>query len=204
MVMIQRLTFLMTVIFLGAWQQALPAQSPDFDQVARILGKHCLRCHNDVDQEGDFSLETSSSLDQSGYINPGDAATSDLLHAISVADGATPSMPKNGEPLAIEDVNQIAAWIDAGAKWPKGFRISDAVEDFDWWSFQPVQKIALPKIQSDWIRTPIDRFIAAKHRKLGLSHSPVSFAVFFSISMDMATACWITTTTLTEWVSGLC
>ncbi|MEE2937046.1 MAG: DUF1553 domain-containing protein [Planctomycetota bacterium] len=172
--MTRLINLLITAAFLGAWSQVCPAQSAKFDQIASILGKHCLHCHNDVDQEGDFSLETSISLVESGYVHPGDAENSELLHAITVADGASPSMPKNGEPLASEEVNLIAAWIDAGAKWPEGFRISDAVENFDWWSFQPIRKPEPPSIQSDWARTPIDLFITAKHQELGLTHSPMA------------------------------
>ncbi|MDG2221029.1 MAG: DUF1553 domain-containing protein [Rubripirellula sp.] len=165
---------LITAVFLATCTQPCQAQSPNFDQIASILGKHCLHCHNDVDREGDFSLESSDALVESDYVIPGDAENSELFHAISVTDGTAPSMPKNGKPLAIKDVNKIAAWIDAGAKWPDGFRISDAVEDFDWWSFQPIRKPELPQIQSDWVRTPIDRFIAAKHHELGITHSPTA------------------------------
>lgn len=147
------------------------ASDPTFEQVSRILGQRCLHCHNGVDKEADFSVETRTSMIESGYLIPGNATDSELIVAVTGSQDLQASMPKNGEPLSTEEVAILAAWIDAGAKWPSGASISNEVNDFDWWSFQPIDRPTVPRIRSSWIRTPIDSFIAAKHQDLGLTHS---------------------------------
>ncbi|MCC6492666.1 MAG: DUF1549 domain-containing protein, partial [Pirellulales bacterium] len=41
-----------------------------------------------------------------------------------------------------------------------------------WWSLRPLTPPAPPRIESDWIRTPIDAFILARLNELGLAPSP--------------------------------
>ena len=45
------------------------------------------------------------------------------------------------------------------------------VQDFDWWSYRPVTKPAVPEIQDSWIRNPIDAFVLRKQIENGLSHA---------------------------------
>lgn len=43
----------------------------------------------------------------------------------------------------------------------------------DHWSFQPMRSPSLPKVaRADWVRSPIDAFIAQKHEEVGLSPAP--------------------------------
>jgi len=148
------------------------AQPPAFEDVSRIFAEHCLRCHNEIDRKGDFSLETFDSLTGSGYLDRTDPGGSHLLSVLIAQDGDPPSMPKDSDPLTTAETRVIADWIKAGAPWPQGARIDDAVDDFDWWSFRPIERPQVPKLSSDWVRNPIDAFVAAEHRKLGLTHAP--------------------------------
>ena len=63
--------------------------------VAPLLEKHCFACHNDTDQEGDFSLETRSSLMESGMLEPGDPDSSQLLEMLVGSGGTRAAKPKD-------------------------------------------------------------------------------------------------------------
>ena len=158
----------MVAVSLCAASNALASEVPaDFDNVASIFAAHCIRCHNDIDREGDFSLQSDKSLADSGFATPGHATS----HLLSVIEGAEPSMPKDADPLSIDEVETIRRWILDGANWPSGETIGETVSDFEWWSFKPIQRPSVPKSSSPWIRTPIDAFVLAEHDKLGLTHS---------------------------------
>lgn len=139
----------------------------DFESAAAVFSEHCIACHNDIDRQGDFSLQSGSSLSGSGFVVGGDP-TSELLEAIQ---GAAPSMPKDGEALSDDEVSAIRTWVLEGASWPDGVEISAPVADFKWWSFQPMRRSNVPKLSSPWIRTPIDAFVLKQQRKRELTHN---------------------------------
>ena len=141
------------------------------DRIAPILERRCVSCHNDRQQEGDFSLQTAKSALTDGYIEPGDPESSHLLDLITPANGKA-SMPKDADPLSAEEVRLIRDWIRAGAVWPEGLRLEEAqVNDFDWWSFKPVQRTDVPFSDDPWVRTPIDAFILQRLQDEGLTHA---------------------------------
>lgn len=146
------------------------------DRVAPILQSHCIRCHNDLDREGELSLQTAADLLEESFIEPGDSAGSHLLSVVSAQDGDRPSMPKDADPLSEQQVAAIRQWIDAGAEWPEGVRLEQAsVSNLDWWSLKPLSDATIPAFQDagagDWIRNPIDAFVLSKLRVKGLSPS---------------------------------
>ena len=140
-------------------------------RVAPILERRCLTCHNDEQKEGDFSLRTSQAALKDNHITPGDASSSYLLDLIKPTNGKA-TMPKDADPLSEAEIELIRQWIDAGAKWPEEQQLEIArVNDYDWWSFQPVTKPAVPIFDNVWSRTPIDAFILEKLRTHGLTHA---------------------------------
>ncbi len=151
---------------------AAPVAGDDasFEEVAAIFAKHCVRCHNDVDRQGGFSLESADAFFDSGYVQPGDPS-SQLLDEVRPRDGRRPNMPKKAEPLSSSQLDAMERWIQSGAPWPDGVQIEEKVSDFDWWSLQPIRRPPVPDIDDDWRRTDIDAFILAKLRDQGLSHS---------------------------------
>ena len=141
------------------------------DRIAPILERRCLSCHNDRQREGDFSLQTATSGLADGYIEPGDVEGSHLLDLIVATNGKA-AMPKNADPLSDEEVGLVRDWINAGATWPDGLRLEEAqVKEFDWWSFQSIQRPEVPQIDDDWVRTPIDAFILQRLQEKGLTHA---------------------------------
>lgn len=145
-----------------------------FGPVRKLMETRCLSCHNDHDREGDFSLQSHGGFLSGDYVIPGNARDSHILQLVVSQDGAAPEMPKEGNPLTPDEVALFKEWIDAGAVWPEAVTLTPpAVDDFDWWSFQPVVRPPAPAdSESGWIRTPIDAFIQAQHHRLGLTPAP--------------------------------
>ena len=143
----------------------------------RILERHCLRCHNDVDHKGGLTLETRQAVRDAGIVTPGDAQDSSLLVAVSPAAGEPPAMPKDSEPLTNDERNLLRLWIDGGAPWPDDYRLQQpSADNFGWWSLEPLRRPTVPRFdensdENKWIRNPIDAFIAARHLEHGLTHS---------------------------------
>lgn len=98
--------------------------APDYAaSVAPVLKKYCAGCHNDEDREGKFSLESYAALQRGTAhgpaVLPGDAKGSRMIRLLTGA--AKPLMPPKDEPRpGPQEVALLEAWIDAGARGPKG------------------------------------------------------------------------------------
>ncbi len=152
-----------------------PAWTDDDDfreHVAPILQRRCLSCHNDADPKGDLSLQTAKTAMADGYIDPGKPDDSHLLELITPVNGRA-KMPKDGDPLTADEVAAIRKWIRSGASWPPGLKLkAAAVSNFDWWSYRPIQRPAVPQLDDAWIRNAIDAFILETQQQKGLTHAP--------------------------------
>ncbi|MCA9079274.1 MAG: DUF1549 domain-containing protein [Planctomycetaceae bacterium] len=138
----------------------------DFPQeVAPLLQRRCLACHNEADHKGDVSLQTAAGLRD--YVVAGDPEASYLLDLVT-AESAADRMPPEGAALSAKEVELLRRWIAAGANWPEGFRLSEPqVTDTDWWSLRPLQRPAVPAVPG--VAHPVDRFIQAKLQAAGLA-----------------------------------
>ena len=142
------------------------AEPVDFRRdVAPILERRCLSCHQDGEHRGGLSLQSAEMAGKGGesgkVIEPGDAASSYLLDVLIPTDGEA-EMPKGKAPLAENEIDTIRRWIADGAKWPKGFVLKPPVL----WSLRPITRPAVPHVETDefLIRNPIDAYVAARHR----------------------------------------
>lgn len=146
----------------------LSGQEVDFaTEVAPILEKKCLSCHNPNLVKGEFSMATLQDIltADEDYLKPGNSADSTLYWiTLPLEEGEPPEMPKEGDPLTEYESELLAAWIDAGAEWPDGLILKEASKgDKSWWAYQPISE---PKLES------IDAYIAAELQKKGLSMNP--------------------------------
>ncbi|MGE3821462.1 MAG: c-type cytochrome domain-containing protein, partial [Isosphaeraceae bacterium] len=104
---------------------AAPAPAPaplSFTRdVAPILVRNCLGCHDDGKAEGGLSMATFASLRKGGkgvaelILEPGDPDASELV--VSVRADASPRMPYKLPPLSDRDVKTLERWIEQGAKF---------------------------------------------------------------------------------------
>ncbi|MEO8495942.1 MAG: DUF1549 domain-containing protein [Planctomycetota bacterium] len=152
------------------------AKPVDFERdVAPLFESHCIRCHSDTWRSGELSLATADDLAKLEIVVAGKPAESSLLDAITALAGERPAMPKEGTPLAPEQVDTIRKWIEQGAAWPEQFVVqSKSKADASWWSLQPLGALEPPKSGAKTPRHPIDQFIRAKLSEEGLAPSPVA------------------------------
>jgi cytochrome c553 len=161
-------SFRYLMLLIGSCCALHPIVASPFDEAAAVFANHCVRCHNDVDRKGDFSLQTADSLRKSDFVQPADLS-SHLLAVIQTDGDDPPSMPKDAKPLSKEEVAVVGRWIETGADWPAGQSIAEAVSDFDWWSLKPLLRPEIPNVDSDWVRSPIDAFALRTLNEQGLT-----------------------------------
>ncbi len=85
-------------------------------QVAPLLARHCLECHDAASNEGGLDLSHKVAAlaggESGAAIVPGKATESPLWEAIALDE-----MPKERQPLTSQDKKILREWIDAGATW---------------------------------------------------------------------------------------
>lgn len=103
----------------GWWVEPLHAEVSFREQIAPILQEHCVACHGAKRAEGGYRLDTVEEL-----VKPGDGGTAPILahksgesEWVSRLRSHEPGvrMPDESEPLAPEQIDLIAKWIDEGA-----------------------------------------------------------------------------------------
>ena len=182
---------LMVVLFLST-PRAVFAQASslrdDFfaTEVRPIFEQHCVKCHSGPSPKAGLRLTDRESLLQGG--DTGSAVSLDRVEdslLLSAIKYDAYEMPPTGK-LPQEAIDNIKAWLDAGAPWPVEQNIASphgaetthneepqvTAETKQFWSFQPVQRPDVPEVAGDWPRTPIDRFIRARLQRAGLVPNP--------------------------------
>ncbi len=173
-----RTVFAAALIFtlMASGGKSFSAEPVDFRRdVAPILHRHCLSCHNDRIRRGGLSLHSAQAANKGGEsgpsIDPGDPTASYLLDLITPTEG-TAEMPRDAPPLSEKEIDVIRDWIQSGASWPADFEIQPPVL----WSLQPLQRPSVPQdiasTEQFPIRNSIDAFVAARHKSTGVKPAP--------------------------------
>jgi len=139
-------------------------------EVAPILAEHCYACHgpDDAAREADLRLDTreGATADLGGYaaIVAGDHGASEAILRIESSDpDEVMPPPKVPRRLSAEEKATLKRWIDEGAPWGKH------------WAYEPPQRSVPPTLDGeleDWVRNPIDRFVARRLAEEQLEPSP--------------------------------
>jgi cytochrome c553 len=176
--------FLSTVLIL-IFPVMVAAQAVDpggfFEMRIRpVLANNCFSCHTNS-KLGGLELDTREHLLKGGKsgpaVVPGKPEESLLIRAVRQEDERL-KMPLGGK-LKEQEIAVLAAWVRMGAPWPesaksaqpaaKGKEFTLTAEQKAFWSFQPLQKPALPEVKDqDWIRSPLDRFVLSRLETRGL------------------------------------
>ncbi len=132
-----------------------------------LLKERCYSCHKGANSESGYRLDVRSEV--LGYSTgdplavPGDSANSKIF-ALTVSDDSLKRMPppEEGEhALTHLESDLLRSWIDQGLKWDDQL-LPEPNASSDHWAFQPVERPKVPSVkQKDWVRTPVDSFIAA-------------------------------------------
>ncbi|MEQ8790191.1 MAG: PSD1 and planctomycete cytochrome C domain-containing protein [Pirellulaceae bacterium] len=143
-----------------------------------LLAAKCFDCHAGENSESGYRLDVRGEI--LGYSTgealavPGASAQSRLIHLVSSEDGETRMPPADAGPaLSEREVALLRAWIDQGLKWDDELLPPPPRRTSDHWAFQVVERPSLPSVsQTQWVRTPVDAFIAARHEQHGISPAP--------------------------------
>jgi Protein of unknown function (DUF1553)/Protein of unknown function (DUF1549)/Planctomycete cytochrome C/Concanavalin A-like lectin/glucanases superfamily len=182
----------LTLISLGIGIHAKAVQADEVDahekhfdhKIAPLLAQRCLNCHSGNEPKGGLDLSTRDKAMKGGEsgtaIEPSNLSKSPLWQAID-----SDTMPPK-KPLSADEKALIKDWIEQGAKWGTPvvdpFRFTtDARAGLDWWSLQPLSKVAPPVAghsvagqkasPAEWNINPIDAFVLEKLQSVGLSPS---------------------------------
>ena len=148
-------------------------------RVRPVLAANCFTCHTGS-KMGGLQVNSRESLLQGGgrgaAVVPGDPGGSLLIQAVSHSHDEL-KMPPQGK-LKPREIEDLAAWIKAGAAWPETTTASSAAksgakpitaEQRNFWAFRPVRKPELPSVENEaWTRNPIDQFVLARLEAEGL------------------------------------
>ena len=149
-------------------------------RIRPLLVERCFACHGQDLAESELRLDSRTDMLEGGSrgaaIVPGEPDKSLLIRAVNHAD--TLAMPPK-EKLSQRDINDLTAWVKAGAVWPDGdkptvtakkpvakldakpMQFTDQQKNF--WSFQPMSHPKPPVVKLErWVQSPIDRFILAE------------------------------------------
>lgn len=130
-------------------------------QIYPLLKDRCFECHSGEDATEGVRLDV---LDEVlNQTTPHNADASRLIELVANAE-----MPPDSDPLAEDEVALLRTWIDEGLEWDEAL-LPTPVPQSNHWAFQPIRRPVVPRVQSaDWVRNPIDAFIARRHEELGL------------------------------------
>ena len=158
--------------------QPAPASDGAFfeTKIRPLFVENCYACHTEA-RMGGLQLDSREHFLKGGksgaVVVAGDPDASLLVKALRY--DFNPKMPPTGK-LRADQIAAVEAWVKAGAVWPQNektvskspaYRIT--AEQRAFWSFQPVKATPAPDAKgSQWARTEIDRFIAARLEARGL------------------------------------
>lgn len=153
------------------------SDSVDYERVIKpLLFNKCAACHGAIKQSSGLRLDHGSLIRKGGEsgaaVDPGHSDTSLLIQRVLATDNSLRMPPEGqGERLTDEQIKLLRKWIDVGADSPHDEEIPDDPALF--WSYQSPITPEVPVVKNaNWVRTPVEAFIAAQHESRGLRPSP--------------------------------
>jgi hypothetical protein len=168
------------MLFLVFFLSALPARAEEgvdyTRQIKPLLKSHCYACHGALKQQGNLRLDTAAAMAKGGDGGPaivaGSVDASQIIERVTSTDETT-RMPQEGKLLTAEEIELLKTWIAAGATAPTDEQPEPDPKSH--WAFQRVERPGLPfaevvgRSTASSYEQPIDLFLAAKQRELGLT-----------------------------------
>src|SRR5437899_2272290 len=133
------------------------------DTVKPTFVEVCLECHGGKKTRSGFDLTTREGLLKGGENGVAvvlqDAESSRLIKMLRHTED--PGMPYKKPPLDDAVISKISKWIALGALYDGSLKGAETTatpskEHETLWSVQPLTNAPVPRIDSPWIRSPID------------------------------------------------
>ncbi len=165
-------SLLVAVVLLSFVDVSAAAESVDYlREIKPLLQQKCYACHGAFQQKAKLRVDTAASLITGGETGPaivaGQPEASLLIQALTGKAGFR--MPPEGEaaPLTADELAKVVSWIKAGAPVPLDEK--PQVDPQKYWSYVAVLRPEVPIVKNpNWVKTPIDAFIAHEHEQRGL------------------------------------
>jgi len=167
----QNCQWLLLTLFLigsipGPTRAAAP-ERPTFNAHIRpLLSDRCFACHGPdaKHREADLRLDTFDGATVAHAITPGKIDDSEVWKRITSTDPDVMMPPPSSKKpkFTVDELETLKRWITRGAEY-EGH-----------WAFLPVRDIPPPQDRNPWVKSPIDAFVLARLRAVGLSPSPAA------------------------------
>ena len=180
---ISSLSYYLLVLSISVLTSSLArSQSADdtfFEKNVRpVLVERCQSCHGPDKQKSGLRVDSLAALLKGGESGPAliPGKPSESLLCQVIDQGEPYAMPPK-EKLRKEQIQSIAAWVKAGARWPgqsvkapaANHEVTPTGNQQQLWSFQPPHQANPPSVlDSSWCRSPVDRFLLAALEAKGL------------------------------------
>ena len=166
----------------AAEQAATPtaAQLEFFEKEVRpVLADNCYKCHGPKKQKSGLRLDSRELILKGGEVGPvvvlGKPEASRLILAINHAKSKdVEPMPSADEKIPAKAIASLTEWVRQGLPWPA--ESSPVAHDpRNHWAFKTVATPTtptLPPADEAKVRQPLDRFVLAKLKSVGLDFNP--------------------------------
>ena len=157
--------------------------APAFEKdVAPLLIRRCLECHQSANPSGGLSLQSAADLAKggdSGVVVVAKSVKESRLIERAMAGEMPPLKHGESQKLPDSEIEILQRWIADGATFPADRHLdlyeqtTDVRGGRDWWAFQPLTEVtpaAVEGLSSD--AHPIDKFVALELQKQGLTPAP--------------------------------
>ncbi|MEZ6064867.1 MAG: PSD1 and planctomycete cytochrome C domain-containing protein [Planctomycetaceae bacterium] len=147
----------------GGWLQIACGGVSYNRDIRPILSDKCFACHGpDANtREADLRLDLREAAIEA--LSPDDPDNSAVLERIaSNDDDVRMPPPETHKRVTAAEAAKLRQWIADGAEYEAH------------WSLIPLQPVAPPEADSDWVTSDIDRFVLAQLRTHGVQPSPLA------------------------------
>src|SRR5262249_45939051 len=146
-------------------------------QIRPILEQQCQPCHGGNATQSGLRVTSRENLLRGGDHGPAvvPGKPEESLIYLYLKGERQPSMPFGGKQLSEEQIALFAEWIRAGVPFEGHLKPASAPKRpaAGHWAYQQPRRPPVPVAQdSNWVRNPIDAFLAAEHSKKGLKPLP--------------------------------
>jgi len=162
---------------------SVPLQAVDFEKdIAPLIVRRCLECHNSTDPQGGLDLTSLKSAiaggdNESSIQSP--INENFLLQRITSGE-MPPEINGTPQPLPPAELALLTKWISAGAEWPSERHLdyyeatTDSHAGRDWWSLRPVTNPQIPTSTTAPVgkAKAIDAFIEARLTANNMTAAP--------------------------------